>query len=145
MAIPRDNSTLARLKNLEQELQRLRGYIANRGIPGTLTTPAAQVTVTSATWVEVFTLAGVRQNATWEIRFTAACAVGTTGQVRAVIAGTSTELQAPVDVLDGQTLQADWPLTVPGALDDYVVVEIQAQRVTGTGAFTVRPYSLANA
>lgn len=143
MAIPRDNSSLARIKQLEQELQRLRGYIANLGFPGTLTTPAQQATVTASTWVEVFTLAGLRQDSAWEVRFTAACAAGTTGQVRAVVAGTSTELQAPTDVGDGQTLQADWVITLPGAVDDYTVIEIQAQRTAGTGSFTVRPYSVA--
>lgn len=145
MAIPRNNDELARRKQLEQELQRLRAYIANLGNPGTLTTPANQVTVTSATWVEVFTLAGLRQNSSWEIRFTATCEPGTTGQVRAIVAGTATELQVPVDVGDGQSLPADWVIPVPGAVDDYTVIEIQAQRTAGTGVFTVRPYSVVGA
>lgn len=143
MAVPRNNDELARRKQIEQELQRLRGYIANLGAPGTLTTPANQTAITSATWVEAFTLAGARKDAAWEVHFTAACAAGTTGQVRAVIAGTSTELQPPTDVGDGQTLQADWSIALPGGVDDYTVVEIQAQRVSGTGSFTVRPYSVA--
>lgn len=144
MSVPRQTGTVAeRLKSLEQELQRLRGYLAISGVDATITTPASLVTVTSPTWVEVFTAAGPRQAGDWMLRFTAACAVGTTGQVRAVVAGTSTELMAPVDVLDGATLAAEWALSPPGDFDDYALVEIQAQRVTGAGAFTVRPYSVA--
>jgi len=144
MGVPRNNTSPAeRLKALEQELGRLRSYLAVNGVDATISTPGSAVAVTSATWVEAFTVAGPRLFAAWVVRFNATCAVGTTGQVRAVIAGTSTVLQDAVDVADGTTLPAAWTLDPPGNFDDYTVVEIQAQRVTGSGSITVRPYSAA--
>lgn len=146
MSVPTDTTTVARrLKALEQEIAQLRGYLATTGLDVTITTPASSVTVTSPTWVEAFTLAGPRQAASWLVQLKAACATGTAGQVRAVVAGTATELMAPVDVLDGSTLDAAWTLDPPGDFDDQTLVEIQAQRITGTGAFTVRPYSVSGA
>lgn len=112
-------------------------------LSSTLTTPGMAVTVTSATYVEAFTIAGRRQNAAWEARFAASCQAGTTGSVRAVLAGTATELHAPVSIADGDSIAPAWSLDLPGAWDDYVVVEIQALRVTGSGNVTVRPYSVA--
>ena len=144
MGVPVDNTGVGkRLKALEQEISRLRSFLATTGLDVTITTPANSVTVTSPTWVEAFTAAGPRQATNWLLRFTAACAVGTTGQVRAVIAGTSTVLQGPADVLDGGSLDAAWTLDPPGDFNDYVVVQVQAQRTTGSGSFTVRPYSVA--
>jgi hypothetical protein len=144
MGVPRSNTSPAeRLKALEQEIGRLRSYLAVSGVDATISTPASAVTITSATWVEAFTVAGPRLATNWVIHFNAICAVGTAGQVRAVIAGTSTILFGPVDVGDGVTLPAAWTLDPPGNFDDYTVVEIQAQRVTGSGSFTVRPYSAA--
>lgn len=144
MSVPENNTSVAkRLKVLEKDLAQLRAYLATTGLDVTLTTPANVVTVTSPTWVEAFTLAGPRQAVDWLVRFQAVCAVGTAGQVRAVVSGTSTELMAPTDVLDGSTLDAAWTLDPPGTFDDNTLVEIQAQRVTGTGSFTVRPYSVA--
>jgi hypothetical protein len=146
MSVPTDNASVARrLKALEQEISQLRAYLATTGLDVSITSPASTVTVTSATWVEAFTLAGPRQAVTWLVQFRAVCAAGTAGQVRAVISGTTTELQTPVDVLDGATLDAAWPLDPPGDFDDQTLVEIQAQRVTGAGAFTVRPFSVAGA
>jgi hypothetical protein len=146
MTVPRRNVTVAeRLKTLEQELGRLRSYLASAGVEATISTPANSVTVTSATWVEAFSVAGPRQLVDWVLHFEAACAIGTTGQLRAVIADTSTVLHDVVDIADGATLAATWTLDPPGDFDDYTVVEIQAQRVTGAGSFTVRPYSVAGA
>ncbi|HEY3559669.1 MAG TPA: hypothetical protein VGL05_19505 [Kribbella sp.] len=146
MSVPTDNATAARrLKALEQEIAQLRGYLATTGLDVTITTPANTLTVTSPTWTEAFTLAGPRQATDWLVQFRATCASGTTGQVRAVISGTATELMPPVDVLDGATLDAAWTLDPPGDFDDQTLVEIQAQRTTGTGTFTVRPYSIAGA
>lgn len=146
MGVPRNDTTVAqRLKALEQELGRLRSYLAISGVDATISTPASAVTITSAVWVEAFTVAGPRLATNWVVRFNAICAVGTAGQVRAVIAGTSTVLQDAIDVADGTTLPAAWTLDPPGNFDDYTVVEIQAQRVTGSGSFTVRPYSAAGA
>ena len=146
MSVPVDNTSVARrLKVLEQEIAQLRAYLATTGLDVTITTPASVATVTSPTWVEAFTLAGPRQAANWLVQFRAACAAGTAGQVRAVVAGTATELMVPVDVLDGSTIDAAWTIDPPGTFDDQTLVEIQAQRVTGTGSFTVRPYSVTGA
>jgi hypothetical protein len=146
MSVPADNTSVARrLKALEQEIAQLRGYLALTGLDVTITTPAMVATITSPTWVEAFTLAGPRQAANWLVQFKAVCAAGTAGQVRAVIAGTATEVMAPVDVLDGATLDAVWTLDPPGLFDDQTLVEIQAQRTAGAGSFTIRPYSVAGA
>lgn len=146
MSVPVDNTSIARrLKALEQEIAQLRAYLATTGLDVTITSPASAVSVTSPTWVEAFTLAGPRQAASWVVQFRAVCAVGTAGQVRAVISGTATELMAPVDVLDGSTLDAAWTLDPPGAFDDQILVEIQAQRIAGAGSFTVRPFSVTGA
>lgn len=112
-------------------------------LSSSLTAPSLTTTITSTTWVEAFTLAGRRQNATWEVRFNATCDSGTTGQVRAVIAGTSTELHAAAAVPDGDTYAAAWSLALPGGWDDYILVEIQGERLTGSGNLRVRPYSVA--
>jgi hypothetical protein len=168
-----NRSIAQRLKNLESDLARLRQALATFGgdpddqihdplgnlifgsdvdagsgilkprLSSSLTTPGLTTTITSTTWVEAFTLAGRRQNATWEVRFNATCDAGTTGMVRAVLAGTSTELHAPAAVPDGDTLAGAWSLALPGAWDDYVLVEIQGERVTGSGNLRVRPYSVA--
>lgn len=168
-----DVSVGERLKALEAELLRLRASIASTGIDpddkiidpldhvvvevdlaagqgllkprlsATITGPNTGATVTSTTWVEAFSVAGRWQNAAWEIRFTATCDAGTTGSVRAIIAGTATELHAPASIADGDTLSAGWTLTLPGDWDDYVVIEIQAERLTGSGNVRIRPYSAA--
>jgi hypothetical protein len=109
----------------------------------TITSPAAATVITSATYVEAFSIAGRRQNAACEVRFSASCDAGTTGSVRAVIAGTVTELHAPVPIADGDTITPAWSLNLPGIWDDYVIVEIQALRATGSGNVRVRPYSAA--
>lgn len=112
-------------------------------LSATSTTPGNSTTITSASWVEAFTLAGRRQNATWEVRFQATCDSGTTGSVRAVIAGTSTELHAATAIADGDSYAAAWSLALPGAWDDYVLIEIQGERTSGSGNLKVRPYSVA--
>jgi hypothetical protein len=112
-------------------------------LSSTITTPGLSTTITATTWTEAFTLAGRRQNATWEVRFTATCDAGTTGSVRAVVAGTSTELHSPVAIADGDTLSAAWSVALPGAWDDYTLVEIQGERLTGSGNLKIRPYSVA--
>lgn len=161
---PDDRDPATRLKNLEDAVARLRGDLARVGfdpdgnpifvadeetgilrprLAATTTTPGQNTTITSASFVEGFTVAGRRQNATWEVRFTAVCDAGTTGQIRAVISGTSTELMAPVDVGDGATVSAVWVLALPGVYDDHVSVEIQGLRVGGAGNLKIRPYSVA--
>lgn len=146
MSVPTDDTTTARrLKAIEQEIAQIRGYLATTGLDVTITTPAMVATVTSPTWMEAFTVAGPRQAVSWLVQFKAVCAAGTAGQVRAVLAGTATELMAPVDVLDGATLDAAWTLDPPGDFDDQTLVEIQAQRTAGAGSFTIRPYSVAGA
>jgi hypothetical protein len=173
VAVPRDDNTIAaRLKIVEEKLRRLgvgadfatdpddrifdpqgelifgadldagQGTLRPR-LSATISTPALVVAVTSATWVEGFTVAGRQQNAAWEVRFSATCEAGTSGEVRAVLAGTSTLLHDPVAVPVGDTLTAAWTLDLPGNYDGYVVVEVQAQRTAGTGAVRVRPYSVA--
>lgn len=112
-------------------------------LSATMSTPGFGTTVTSSAYVEAFSVAGRRQNAAWEVRFTATCDAGTTGSVRAVVAGTATELHAPVAIADGDTLSAGWSLSLPGAWDNYVIVEIQGLRATGVGNLRVRPYSVA--
>lgn len=162
-AIPRDDdgTHAARIKKLEEQLSALsRRDVTlvddNGGIllaaadavgdgltrprlAATVTTPGMATAVTATTWVEAFTVAGRRQNATWEIRFTAT-ATGTDGQVQAVLVADGTVLQAPVTVTTGTTFTAVWIIDLPGALDDYLEVQIQAQRLTGAGTVTVRPY-----
>lgn len=168
-----DATIAQRLKRLEEELRRVRSEIAGASsdpddkitdplgnevvavdlddgqgmkkprLSFTITTPNTGVTVTSTTWVEAFSVVGRRQNAAVEVRFNATCAAGTTGSVRAVIGGTATELHAPVAIADGDTLTAAWTIDLPGDYDDYLVVEIQAERLTGAGGITVRPYSAA--
>ncbi|HEY2086240.1 MAG TPA: hypothetical protein VGH54_09475 [Mycobacterium sp.] len=162
-----------RLKALESDMARLRALLATSGgdpstqlhdplgnlifgadidagsgilkprLSATPTSPGAATTVTSASWVEAFTLAGRRQNATWEVRFQATCDAGTTGSVRAVISGTSTELHAPTAIADGDSYAAAWSLALPGGWDDYVLIEIQGERTGGSGNLRVRPYSVA--
>lgn len=112
-------------------------------LPFTITTPGNITVVTATSWVEAFTFAGYWQNAAAALRFNATTTAGTTAQVRAIIAGTATELHAPVTIADGDTASLAWSLDLPGGWDDYVVIEIQAQRVTGAGNVTVRPYSVA--
>lgn len=174
MAVPRADISLGqRLKQLEEDLRRLRSDIAGASsdpddkivdplgnevvavdlddgqgllkprLSFTITTPNTGATITSTTWVEAFSIVGRRQNAAVEVRFTATCAAGTTGSVRAVIGGTATELHAPLAIADGDTLTAAWTIDLPGNYDDYLVVEIQCERLTGSGAITVRPYSAA--
>lgn len=165
MGVPRDTRSLPdRVKNLEDLADRLSGDIARAGfdpdgnpvfvadteagiyrprLAATLTTPGQNTTITSGTYVEAFTVAGRRQNATWEVRFTAACDVGTTATIRAVISGTSTELIAPTAVGDGATDLAVWTLTLPGNFDDHVAVEIQGLRASGAGNVKIRPTSVA--
>lgn len=168
-----DAGYAARLKKLEEDLRRLRSDITSAGtdpddkitdplgnevvavdlddgqgllkprLSFTITTPNTGATITSASFVEAFSVVGRRQNAAVEVRFTATCAAGTTGSVHAVIGGTATELHAPVNIADGDTLTAAWTLDLPGNYDDYLVVEIQARVLTGAGAVTVRPYSAA--
>lgn len=127
---------------VEVDLTAGQGLLRPR-LSATITAPSAATTVTSATYVEAFTVAGRWQNAAWEIRFTASCDAGTTGSVRAVIAGAATELHAPVGIADGDTITPAWSLNLPGVWDDYVIVEIQAERLTGSGNVRVRPYSAA--
>jgi hypothetical protein len=109
----------------------------------TISTPSQATAVTATSWVEAFTVAGYRQNATVAVRFNVTAAAGSTGSVRAVVAGTSTELHAPVTIADGDTQAMAWTLTLPGNWDTYDLVEIQAERLTGSGTITVRPYSAA--
>lgn len=162
-----------RLKALEGDMARLRAQIATFGgdpddqihdalgnlifgadidagsgilrprLSATPTSPSSGSTITSSTWVEAFTLAGRRQNATWEVRFQATCDSGTTGSVRAVISGTTTELHAATAIADGDSYAAAWSLALPGAWDDYVLIEIQGERTGGSGNLRVRPYSVA--
>lgn len=174
MPIPRQDATIGqRLKQLEDELARLRGVMADGGsdaddqitdplgnllfgadldagqgilkprMGATITSPAAATVVTSTSWVEAFSIAGRRQNAAWEVRFAATCDAGTTGEVRAVLAGTATVLHAATPIADGDTLTGAWTLDLPGIYDDYVIVEVQAERLTGSGNIRVRPYSAA--
>lgn len=168
-----DGTIGQRLKILEEEIRVLRGLIgagsgdtngpivdaqgnvifssdldAGQGIlkprlGATITTPNLGTTITSATWVEAFSVAGRRQNASWEVRFNVVADSGTTGQLRAVIAGTTTELHAPVAVGDGENFLVGWTLDLPADWDSYVIVEIQAERLTGSGNIRVRPYSAA--
>lgn len=160
MGVPPDTRDQAtRLKNLEDALDRLRGDLARVGLDpegnpvfvaaddtgiyrprlaATATTPGQVTTITSGTYVEAFTVAGRRQNATWEVRFTTACDVGTTASIRAVISGTSTELIPPTAVGDGATDAAVWVVALPGAFDDHVSIEIQALRASGAGNVKVR-------
>lgn len=168
-----DTTPAQRFKALEDEIRRLRSEIsgastdpddqiydplgnllvgadldAGQGLlrprlASTITTPNSTVTITSATWAEAFSIAGRRQNASWEVRFTASCDAGTTGSIRAVVAGTATELHAPTGIADGDSISVAWTLDLPGVWDDYVVVEIQAERLTGSGNVRVRPYSAA--
>lgn len=165
MGVPRDTRSIGdRIKNLEDLVDKLSGDLARVGLDpegnpvfvadtetgiyrprlaATTTTPGQNTTITSGTYVEAFTVAGRRQNALWEVRFTSTCDVGTTGSIRAVISGTSTELVPPTAVGDGATDLAVWTLTLPGAFDDHVSIEIQGLRASGVGNFKIRPTSVA--
>lgn len=168
-----DQGFAARFRAIEEQIRRLRSDIASQStdpddqihdplgnlifgadldagsgilrprLSATIVMPGLATTITATDWVEAFTLAGRRQNAAWEVRFNASCDSGTTGTVRAVIAGTDTELHAPANIADGDTLAAAWTLDLPGAWDDYLLIEIQGQRLTGAGSLRVRPYSVA--
>ncbi|MFC0622961.1 hypothetical protein [Kribbella deserti] len=105
-------------------------------------TPASATVVTSTTWVEAYTVTGRRQNNRLEIRLSAAASgSGVTGQVRAIIAGTATVLPDTLtEVPDGDTVTPFWVIDVPGAYDEWVSIEVQAQRTSVSGSITVRPY-----
>lgn len=165
MGVPRDTRSIGdRIKNLEDLVDKLGGDLARVGLDpngnpvfvadtetgiyrprlaATTTTPGQSTTITSGTYVEGFTVAGRRQNSTWEIRFTTACDVGTTASIRAVISGTSTELIPPTDVGDGATDAAAWVVALPGAFDDHVSIQIQGLRASGAGNVKIRPTSVA--
>ena len=86
MGVPRDNrDPWVRLKDIEDRLDKVRGDLARVGLDpsgnsifladnetgilkprlaATMTTPSQNITITSATYVEAFTVAGRRQNAT---------------------------------------------------------------------------------
>jgi len=167
MGVPRDNrDPWVRLKDLEDLVDKLRGDLARVGLDpagnavfvadaaagiyrprlaATITTPGQNTTITSGTYVEAFTVAGRRQNGMWEVRFTSTCDVGTTGSIRAVISGTSTELVPPTAVGDGATDLAVWVITLPGSFDDQVSIEIQGLRASGAGNFKIRPTSVTGA
>lgn len=104
-------------------------------------TPASVTTVTAMSWVEAYTLTGRKQNNRLEVRFSAVTSgAGVTGDVRAIVSGTATVLHAPVSIPSGDSISPTWVLDIPGDYDDWVLVEIQCQRTSGSGSIAVRPY-----
>lgn len=104
-------------------------------------TPGSVTTVTAAAWVEAYTLTGRKQNNRLEVRFAAVTSgAGVTGDVRAIVSGTATVLHAPVSIPSGDSISPTWVLDIPGDYDDWVSVEIQCQRTSGSGSIAVRPY-----
>lgn len=104
-----------------------------------LTTPMDLVTITTAGYSEVFTIAaGTATNVS--VMFLADADAGSTnGEVRAIDVATNTEVHVPVEVTLGSG-NLIWDMDLPPSADEWRLIQIQARRNTGTGSLKFRPY-----
>lgn len=126
-----------KIADLERDIDRLQLQVLDDA--SNLTTPAMATTIVTPGYSEVFTVAaGTASNVS--VMFSAdADAVSTTGFVRAIDLATGIEVHAPVAVTLG-TGQLIWDMDLPPSADEWRLVQIQAQRTSGTGTLTFRPY-----
>lgn len=125
------------IADLREDVVRLKRQVLDDA--SSPTTPNMAVAITSSGYSEAFTIvAGTA--ATVSVMFDANGDAGTTtGLVRAVDMETGAEVHAATPVTLG-TGRLTWDMDLPISADEWRLVQIQAQRTSGTGTLTLRPY-----